>query len=113
MHEWSLVQALLERVAVEARAAGATAVHRIHVCIGEAAGVEPDLFARAFEDFRVDTVCSRAELEISRPPARWECPRCGRSIARGERLQCAGCLVPARLVQGDEILLQQVELEVR
>ena len=112
MHEWSLVQAVLDRVAVEARSAGASGVHRIHVAIGEVSGVDPDLFARAYQDFRAGTICSSAELTLSRPAALWQCPRCGRSIGRGEPLQCPQCQVPARLAQGDEMLLRQVELEV-
>ena len=43
MHEYSIVQALLDRVAAEARSHGAVAVHRIRVQIGEASGVESDL----------------------------------------------------------------------
>ncbi len=40
MHEYSIVQALVERVDAEARARGATAVHRLSVSIGELSGVE-------------------------------------------------------------------------
>ena len=38
MHEYSIVQALLERVREEARAHGAHSVHRLHVSIGELSG---------------------------------------------------------------------------
>jgi Zn finger protein HypA/HybF involved in hydrogenase expression len=42
----------------------------------------------------------------------WRCPVCGGQIERGSMLQCAPCGVPARLVQGDEILLDRIEMEV-
>ena len=112
MHEYSIVQALLERVDAEAGSRGATAVHRLSVRIGELAGIEPDLLATAFATFRERTVCARATLEITPIDARWECPRCGRALARGDVLSCPTCNLPARLVQGDEIVLDRIEMEV-
>jgi hydrogenase nickel incorporation protein HypA/HybF len=112
MHEYSIVQALVERVAAEARARHAVAVHRLSVRVGELSGVDVGLLATAYETFRERTVCERAELEVQTIPARWECPGCRRALPRGERLVCPACAVPARLVAGDEILLERVELEV-
>ena len=112
MHEYSIVQALLERVDAEARARKATAVHRLSVRIGELSGVEMDLLATAYETFRERTICNRAELSLQLVPARWECPRCRDPIARGSVLSCPSCAVPARLVEGDEIMLDRIEMEV-
>ena len=112
MHEYSIVQALLERVGAEARARRATAVHRLSVRIGELSGVERDLLTTAYETFRERTICERAELCLQVVPARWECPRCRGPIARGSVLTCPSCAVPARLVEGDEIVLDRIELEV-
>ena len=80
--------------------------------IGELSGVEMDLLATAYETFRERTVCESAPLTILPVAARWICPRCARSIPRGEVLQCTVCRVPARLAEGDEIVLERVELEV-
>ena len=55
MHEYSIVQALLERVAAEARARRATSVHRLTIRIGELSGVEPELLATAYATFRERT----------------------------------------------------------
>jgi hydrogenase nickel incorporation protein HypA/HybF len=112
MHEYSIVQALVERVGAEARARGATAVHRVAVRIGELSGVEPELLATAYDTFRERTVCDRAELDLQVVAARWACPGCGRAIARGDVLTCASCALPALLVQGDEIMLDRIEMEV-
>jgi hydrogenase nickel incorporation protein HypA/HybF len=112
MHEYSIVQALVERVAVEAQARGATAVHRLSVRIGELSGVEVDLLTTAYDTFRERTICERAALNLELVPARWECPDCGRGIRAGDRLTCPLCAVPARLVQGDEIILDRIEMEV-
>jgi hydrogenase nickel incorporation protein HypA/HybF len=111
MHEYSLVSALVDRVEQEARARQAVAVHRLGVRLGALCGVEPELFASAFTLVRQgllkDTV-----LELRRSEAAWVCPRCGAPIPTGGVLRCAACDVPAKLESGDEILLEQIELEV-
>jgi hydrogenase nickel incorporation protein HypA/HybF len=112
MHEYSIIQALVERVGEEARAQGATAVHRLSVRIGELSGVDPDLLATAYDTFRARTICQGAQLDLRIVAARWECPACGQTIARGAVLTCPVCTLPARLSEGDEIMLDRIELEV-
>jgi len=112
MHEYSMIQALLERVQAEAGRRHATAVHRLDVDIGELAGVDPRLFATAFETFRAGTLCAGAELRVTSIPARWRCPGCGEAPARGALLRCTACDLPARLEAGDEIILSSIEMEV-
>jgi hydrogenase nickel incorporation protein HypA/HybF len=112
MHEYSIVQALMERVEAEARARRATAVHRLSVRIGELSGVEVNLLTAAYETFRERTICEKAELDLQTIAARWECPGCGGTIDRGERLTCGRCARPARLAAGDEIMLDRIEMEV-
>jgi len=112
MHEYSIVSSLLERVGAEARTRNAIAVHRLTIKIGAAAGIDPDLLSKAYEMFREGTLCAGAELCVQRVEEQWACPECGRKIARGEILRCAQCATPARLVSGDEIILEQIEMEV-
>lgn len=111
MHEYSIVQALLERVEREADAHRATQVHRVQVSIGELAGVEVELLRTAYETIRHRTCCHGAELEVHRIAARWECARCGEPIAAGTPLRCAACGAAARLAAGDEIMLDRIEME--
>jgi hydrogenase nickel incorporation protein HypA/HybF len=111
MHEYSLVRAMVDRVEQEARARKATAVSRLAVRIGSMSGVEPELFASAFTLCR-EGIVAGAELELRRSEAAWACPACGAAIPSGAVLRCASCDVPARLVSGDEILLEQIEMEV-
>ncbi len=112
MHEYSIVQALIALVEAEAAERGATKVHALRVGLGELAGVEPSLLSTAFETFRERTICAGADLNLRRIPAQWSCPRCALEILRGAPLQCSGCGGPARLVQGDELVLESIDLEV-
>lgn len=112
MHEYSIVEALLRRVESEARLRKATAVGRIRVALGELSGVDPGLLSTAYETFRARTLCEDAEMEIRTVPAIWVCRACGLPIAAGSLLRCPACQSPARLASGDEIVLEQIEMEV-
>jgi hydrogenase nickel incorporation protein HypA/HybF len=112
MHEHSIVRALLDRACEQAASHGATRVHRLTVRLGALAGVEPELLASAYELFREGTLCRGAELELVTVPARWECRSCAREIPPGAPLRCPEHGEPARLVSGEEILLERMELEV-
>lgn len=83
MHEYSIVQAMFDQIDRISAAHRARSVRRIRVRIGEFGGVDPELFRSAYEVYRIGTPCADAPLEIERVPA------------------------------GDELILDQVELEVR
>lgn len=112
MHEYSLVQSLLERVEREAACRGATAVHRLRLQIGEMSGVETSLLRTAYETFTDRSICAGAELEIVPVAVRWGCPACGTERGPRDALRCAGCGGPVRLLAGDEIVLERIEMEV-
>ena len=112
MHEYSIVEALIERVGNEVRARGASAVHRLTLRVGELSGVDLGLLTTAYETFRERTICAAAVLEVQGVAARWQCKTCGQLFARGEVLHCQRCAAPAVLVAGDEIILDQIDMEV-
>ncbi|HUK83738.1 MAG TPA: hydrogenase maturation nickel metallochaperone HypA [Verrucomicrobiae bacterium] len=112
MHEYSLIQSLLDRVEQEATAKKATAVRRLWVRLGTQSGVERDLFAAAFDVCRIATICEGAELKIETVDAQWECRVCGRRVGKGELLTCPDCGAAAKLVAGDELFLDRIEMEV-
>ena len=112
MHEYSIVQALFDQIEESARRRGAVAVHKVKVRIGEVAGVEVALLRTAYDTFRERTLCADAPLEVEQVAARWTCPAGHGDIARGRALVCPACARPARLAAGDEIVLEQLELEV-
>ncbi|MCL4812757.1 MAG: hydrogenase maturation nickel metallochaperone HypA [Vicinamibacteraceae bacterium] len=112
MHEYSIATSLMGHIERQARAHGATRVARVYVRIGELSGVEPDLLQTAYEILREGTLCDGAPLDIARVSVAWQCAGCGRPIAPGETLVCGDCGQPARLVAGDDITLDRLELEV-
>ncbi|HZZ84354.1 MAG TPA: hydrogenase maturation nickel metallochaperone HypA [Anaeromyxobacteraceae bacterium] len=113
MHEYSLVQAVVERVEREVQKQGALAVHALTVSVGELGGVDPELFRTAFETFRQGTVCAQATLAVRVVPASWSCPACGQAIEKGAVLRCPACDLPAKMGEGsDGLTLDRIELEV-
>ncbi len=113
MHEYSVVTALLEKVTREAVARGAKAVTRVEVRIGESSGIVPGAFESAFDVLSRETpLCATAVLRIERVPARWECVACNRHIDPDAALTCGECGAAGRLVKGDELILDRVELEI-
>jgi len=111
MHEYSIVQSLVDYVAAAVGSRDA-AVHEVRIAIGEMSGVDCGLLTTAYEVFRAGTLCEGAALNIDRIPARWHCPSCHVAIASGAFLRCVACNEPAQLASGDEIILQRIELEV-
>lgn len=111
MHEYSIVASLIDRVEREAAAHGAKRVHRLHLRIGELSGVESNLLETAFDTFRERTICDGAQLTIDHVDAAFACPKCDRPIERGAILRCGECERPARMIRGDEIILERIEME--
>jgi hydrogenase nickel incorporation protein HypA/HybF len=113
VHEYTIVQALLDRVAETARAYERPRVTEVRVRIGELAGVETALLRKAYDVFRESTLCRDATLVIETQAARWGCPRCGGEVAHRDVLRCVRCDRPAILVEGGEIMLERVAMEVQ
>ena len=114
MHELSVCQGLMRQVDHLAAAHGAAAVERIVLQIGALSGVEPPLLERAFEIARAGTVAAAAELEIRTGPVVVECRECGgKSAVPPNRLLCSYCGEwRVRLVEGEELVLLSVELDM-
>jgi hydrogenase nickel incorporation protein HypA/HybF len=68
MHEYSIVQALYDKVAAQAAARQATRVHEVRVRIGELSGVDVGLLDTAWRTFRVHTICETAPMYVDRVP---------------------------------------------
>lgn len=111
MHEYSIIAALVDRVEREALRHPGAIVRKLHVRIGELAGVEVELLRTAYETFRAKTVCEVADLTIASIAAAWQCPKCKHAFAPGAVLRCTQCDRPATLAAGDDIILERIEME--
>jgi len=112
VHEYSIVQSLIDSVEAVASQHAYATVHHLYVQIGELAGVDCDLLQTAYDTFVEGTICEHAPMTIERVAATWTCPNCRQPILRGAVLRCDHCNEPARLAAGDEIILRRVEMEV-
>lgn len=112
MHEYSLAQSMMEMVLEQAQAHHATTVRSLEVRIGRLSGVEPDLFATAFEVLRPGTICAEADLVLLEEESEWLCAACGHALPREGVLTCPKCDWPAYLARGGELVLEKIEMEV-
>ena len=113
MHEYSLVQSLLDQVESIRLAERADRVLSVRVNIGEFCGVEPELFRAAF-DCLVDTTPARgAQLEMKTTRLEARCQQCGHSFAVPCFLfVCPDCGSQDVVVtQGEGMILETIELE--
>lgn len=112
MHELSVCTALLEQVERVARDQGMASVTAIVLKIGPLSGVEPELLRSAYPIASAGTVAEHAELVIESAIVKVRCIRCdAESVVAPNRLRCASCGdFRTRLLEGDELVLQRVEL---
>ena len=112
MHELSICQDLIAQVERVAFEHGAKAVDRIVVKVGPLSGVEVPLLEKAYSIACAGTVAEGAELVAESVPVRVACETCGaQTDAAINRLVCGACGdYRTRLVSGDELILQSVEL---
>jgi hydrogenase nickel incorporation protein HypA/HybF len=113
MHELAVCQALLTQVQRVAAEHGASAVRRVVLKVGPLSGVEPQLLRRAFDVARLGGIAAGAELSIEPAGVRVRCLECGAETdATANRLLCAQCGTwRTHLLEGEELVLQRVELE--
>ena len=113
MHEMSVCLALINEVERIAAERNAGSVSRIEVGIGPLSGVEAVLLDRAFPLAAAGTSAEHAELVIETTDIVVHCSQCGEeSAARANRLLCDACGdYRTRILSGEEMILQRVELD--
>jgi hydrogenase nickel incorporation protein HypA/HybF len=112
MHELSLVRSLLAQVREAASPHADAAVDEVVISIGPLAGVEPLLFASAFESLTVNTVYCGTRLVIEKSPLRLNCQSCGYEFETEQvDFACTACAsVRTRVIAGDGVILRRVVL---
>ena len=113
MHELSVCLALIDQVERIARDRNSSAVSRIVIKLGPLSGVEAQLLRRSYPMAATGTVAEHAELKIDTSSVVVHCSQCGsESEVTANRLLCSSCGdYRTRIVSGDEMILQSVELQ--
>lgn len=113
MHEYSIVQALLEQCEHYAEANEATEITKVVVKIGRLSGVEPHLLEIAFNTFKEKTVCDGAEFVMNLQPVVIACNACAQqSVLEELHYRCPHCgSIDVRMTEGEEMLLMSLEMQ--
>ncbi|MCB2182492.1 MAG: hydrogenase maturation nickel metallochaperone HypA [Desulfobulbaceae bacterium] len=115
MHEISLVQGLLAKLAELAEEHKATEIQTVRVEIGPFSGIVTDSFQFGFDALVAQSALTRrAKLEISTPEQQYRCCQCGHifipvEIEEKDCPECGGDVVIPE--GGDGLILLQVEME--
>ncbi|AXK49724.1 hydrogenase maturation nickel metallochaperone HypA [Aliarcobacter trophiarum LMG 25534] len=113
MHEYSIVQSLLESCEEYARQNNAKRVTKVVVKIGVLSGVEPDLLQTAFDTFKEQTICHDSKFIINIQKIEILCNDCNsRSILEKHEFSCPKCQsVNLKVIDGEEMYLMSLEFE--
>ena len=112
MHEYSIVQSLLDSCEENAKANNSTKVTKVVVKIGVLSGVEPDLLQIAFDTFKEKTICEDAEFIMNIQPVVIKCKECGEeSTLDKHQYSCPKCeAIDITILDGEDMFLMQLEL---
>lgn len=112
MHELSVCQGLMRQVDAIAQQHHAHRIDKIVLQVGPLSGVVPELIQAAFPFASAGTIAEQATLIIHTLPVRVHCQTChAETDAEVNRLLCGKCGDwHTRLISGDELVLQSVEL---
>ena len=113
MHEYSIVQSLIESCDEHAKSNNAIKVTKVVVKIGVMSGVEPHLLREAFELFKEDTICDGCEFVMNIQKVKIECLTC-KEVNELEKNEycCPTCKsIDIKIIDGEDMFLMQLELE--
>ena len=113
MHEYSIVQALLDQCETHVTANNAKKALKVVVKIGRFSGVEPHLLQIAFDTFKEKTPCEDAEFVMNVQDLVLECNVCAQqSVHERAEYVCTHCQSnDVKVIDGEEMYLMQLELE--
>ena len=113
MHEYSIVQSLLNLCEENAIENKAKKVTRVVVKIGVMSGVEPDLLKTAFDTFKEATMCEEAEFIMNIQSVIIKCNSCNEeSVLLKNEYNCPNCKsIELDILDGEDMYLMQLELE--
>ncbi len=114
MHEYSIVQALLDQCEGIARENNASKVTKVVTKIGVMSGIEIHLLQTAFDTFKEKTMCEEAEFVINEQKLKLQCLDCGVEFEVEDeiRYNCIACdSLNVKVIDGEDMYLMSLEME--
>lgn len=113
MHEFSIVNALLDMCEQNAKDHDMAKVLKVEIKIGKLSGVEPHLLETAFNTFKEGTMCDGAIFEMHLQDVILHCNECNKeSIILNNVFECPLCKsTECRVVDGEDMYLMRLEME--
>jgi len=113
MHEFSIVNALLEMCEQNAKDHDMAKVTKVEIKIGKLSGVEPHLLQSAFDTFKEGTMCDGSELVMHLQDVILHCNTCQKeSLIEQNTFECPQCKsTECSVVDGEEMYLIRLEME--
>jgi len=123
MHEYSLINRIVESVIEEAKRRKAKSVSEVHLVIGELAFVGEEQAKMWFDLLKENTILKRAKLFIEEEKGKVKCPDCNYegSIQNLEAadhhaafpaIGCPKCGSPVEIISGKECIVKTIKLTV-
>lgn len=112
MHEFSLVEQIIEIALGEMRRRDAARVHTVTVEVGALTGIVHDSMQFAFESMIEGTPAEGACLVIDAVPAACYCPHCAKEFnVAGYRYDCPDCgTTDGKILRGREMNIKSIEV---
>jgi hydrogenase nickel incorporation protein HypA/HybF len=113
MHEYAIVDSLLQLADEHTQKNNAKKVTKLEVKIGVLSGVEPDLLQTAFDTFKEGTVCEEAEFIMKIQPVVIHCKDCDyETTLEKNEYYCPKCKsANLEIIDGEDMYLMSLELE--
>ncbi len=113
MHEYSIVQSLLDSCEENAKVNDATKITKVVVKIGVMSGVEPELLQTAFDTFKEETICHEAKFILNIQKVVINCNDCNtKSELEKNEYCCPKCQsTNIEILDGEDMYLMQLEME--
>ncbi len=114
MHELGVLREIFELMGRELKKAGGKRITRLSLKVGTLSDVTPDHLRESFDAYSRGTVAEGVHLSIEPVQATAECRGCGHIFdADSIMLVCPLCASnQCTLLQGNEILVNSIEVEV-
>lgn len=113
MHEFSIVNALLEMCEQNAKDHDMAKITKVEIKIGKLSGVEPHLLETAFDTFKEGSLCDGAELVMHLQDVILRCHACQQeSPIENNTFECPTCKsTDCSVIDGEEMYLMRLEME--